>query len=318
MSQVVLIGGSGFIGSAIAARLAERGHRIVVPTRRRERAKHLILLPGCDVLEADVHDDAQLARLVAGADAVINLVGILHGNGGAPYGSDWAKAHVALPRRIIAACKSAGVRRLLHMSALGADSGGPSMYLRSKGDGEKAVQASGLQWTIFRPSVVFGPGDRFLNLFARLQRLLPLLPLAGADCKFQPVHVDDVAQAFVAALVDAATAGRIYELAGPKVYTLRELVCLAGAAAGRVRPVIALPDGLARLQAFAMKLLPGEPLISADNIDSMKVDNIAGGTLPGLRELGIAPQSVEAALRDGLAPGGWRAHYNALRAVARR
>lgn len=316
--STVLIGGTGFIGSAIAARLAERGERMVVPTRRRERGKPLFLLPGCDVIEADVHDDAQIARLLQGADAVINLVGILHGNRGTPYGSDWARAHVELPRRIAAACRAAGVPRLLHMSALGADSGGPSMYQRSKGDGEKQVQQSGLQWTMFRPSVVFGPGDRFLNLFAALLRFAPVVPLAGAGCRFQPVHVDDVAQAFVAARFDLATAGKVFELAGPKVYTLRELVQGVGHAIGHPRPVIGLPDGVARLQAAVMGLLPGEPLLSADNIDSMKVDNVAGGALPGLHELGIVPRSLEATLIDALGAAGWRAHLDALRATAHR
>jgi NADH dehydrogenase len=315
--RILLIGGSGFIGTMIAEKLIERGNTLLVPTRRRERARHLIVLPGCDVVEADIYDDAVLAGLVSQADAVINLVGILHGNVGQPYGSAWAKAHVELPRRIIAVCKAQGVRRYLHMSALGADSAGPSMYQRSKGDAEQLVKASGLDWTIFRPSVVFGPGDKLLNMFAKLQALFPVMPLAGADCRFAPVHVADVAEAFASSLNNKSSYGQTYELAGPDVVTLRELVQLAGRAVGYERPVLGLPGFVARIQAALMRLAPGEPLLSADNLDSMKTDNVPSGKLPGLAELGIAAQSLSSA-KDYLGAGRTRARFNSLRSVARR
>jgi NADH dehydrogenase len=315
--RILLIGGSGFIGTMIAEKLIERGNTLLVPTRRRERARHLIVLPGCDVVEADIYDDAVLAGLVSQADAVINLVGILHGNVGQPYGSAWAKAHVELPRRIIAVCKAQGVRRYLHMSALGADSAGPSMYQRSKGDAEQLVKASGLDWTIFRPSVVFGPGDKLLNMFAKLQALFPVMPLAGADCRFAPVHVADVAEAFASSLNNKSSYGQTYELAGPDVVTLRELVQLAGRAVGYERPVLGLPGFVARIQAALMRLAPGEPLLSADNLDSMKTDNVPSGKLPGLAELGIAAQSLSSA-KDYLGVGRTRARFNSLRSVARR
>jgi NADH dehydrogenase len=299
--RILVLGGTGLIGRAIIARLAARGARITAPTRRLARARPLLPLPTVTVIEADIHDDAALATLVRGHDAVINLVGILHGRGGSPYGADFARAHVELPRRLVAACEAAGVQRLVHMSALGADGAAPlpSMYLRSKADGEQAVMRSSLDWTVLRPSVVFGPDDRFLNLFAQLQRFAPVMPLARADTRFQPVHIDDVAQAFINALDRADTIGRGYELAGPRTYTLRELVKLAGRRAGCERPVIRLPDMAGRLQAMVLEALPGPTLMSLDNFDSMARDNVARG--PIAPELGIDPVSIEDAAGDPVA-----------------
>ena len=290
---VLVIGGSGFIGGHLIAKLSESGRRMIVPTRRYERAKHLAVLPGVDnVVEADIQDDAVLNRLMRGIDAVINLVGVLHSKRGTPYGPAFAKAHVELPRRIVAACAANGVQRYLHMSALGADVNAPSMYLRSKADGEKAALSNpAVKTTVFRPSVVFGEDDRFLNLFASMQKYVPLMPLAGADAKFQPIYVQDVAQAFVHALDDDYTIGKIYELAGPTVYTLRDLVRLAGAYSGHPRPVFGLPPALARLQAFVLEHMPGGPIMSRDNLDSMKTDNVAKGKIAP--ELGIEPARLE-------------------------
>jgi NADH dehydrogenase len=292
--SVLVIGGSGFIGSHIVAKLAQTDWRVVVPTRHYESARHLLELPEVeDVIEADVHDDAALNRLIHGHTAVINLVGILHSRWGNPYGPDFARAHVELPKRIVAACVANGVHRYLHMSALGADRNGPSMYSRSKADGEAmAFSNPALATTVFRPAVVFGDQDRFLNMFARLEKFLPMMLLARADAKFQPVYVEDVAQAFVNALRNDRTIGKVYELAGPKVYTLRELVKLAGTYTGHPRPVIGLPDSLARLQALIMEHMPGGPLLTRDNLDSMKVDNVASGPIDP--ELGITPTELEA------------------------
>lgn len=279
--SVLLIGGSGFIGSYIAARLAERGKRVIVPTRRYARAKHLSVLPTVRVVEADIFDERDLDRLLPQVDAVINLVGVLHSRPGDPWGPAFEHAHVALPRLLARACSRHQVSRVLHMSALGADVEGPSMYQRSKAAGEQILHdAPGLQLTCFRPSVVFGPEDSFLNLFAKLQALAPLMPLGGADAKFQPVYVGDVAQAFVDALDQPASIGQVYELVGPRIYTLRELVQLAGVYSGHARPVIPLPDALARLQATVLEVLPGGPLMSRDNLDSMKADNVATGRYP--------------------------------------
>ena len=238
--DILVIGGSGFVGLHVVNRLVGRGLKVTVPVRRRAAAGHLITLPTVDVVEADVHDDTVLDQLLAGRDAVINLVGILQGSRGMPYGPEFARAHVELPRRIVVRCRLHGVRRYLHMSALGADSKGPSMYQRSKGDGEAAVRDSGLDWTIFQPSVIFGPEDRFLNTFAALASIAPVLPIAGAETRFQPICVDDVADAFVNALDEPRTIHKAYELAGPRIYTLRELVQFAadglGASASSRRP----------------------------------------------------------------------------------
>ncbi len=278
-SSVLVIGGSGFIGCHVVSELAKIGRRVIVPTRRLEPAKHLIVLPTVDVVLADVHDDATLAGLLRDVDAVINLVGILHSrpaHGDEPYGPDFAKAHVELPRRLAFACAANGVHRLLHVSALGADPQGPSMYQRSKAAGEAAVLSEpSVAVTIFRPSVVFGEDDHFLNLFAALQKRFPLMPLACADARFQPVYVEDVARAIVQSLDELRMAGKVIELAGPKVYTLRELVQLAGRYSGHPRRVIGLSERMGRLQARLMELLPGSPLMSRDNLDSMKVDNVA-------------------------------------------
>lgn len=313
---VCVIGGSGFIGSVLVTKLAAQGRRVRVPTRRAESAKVLAIQPGVEVIETDVHDPAALAALLAPCDAALNLVGILHGDRGTPYGDDFARAHVVLPRRIAAACASVGIRRLLHMSALGADSAGPSMYLRSKGDGEKAARSQpSVDVTVFRPSVVFGPGDRFLNMFARMQRRLPFVPLAAAQARFQPVHVEDVAQAFINALEENATFDRTYELGGPRVYTLAELVRFAGVASGSPRPIWALSDGLGRCQAALLEHAPGGPLMSRDNLDSMKVDNVLHG--PIAPELGIVPRSLEVA-SDYLSGSGRRARLDGYRTRAGR
>jgi NADH dehydrogenase len=312
--NILVIGGSGFVGRYLVNELVGRGRRVLVPTRRRDKAKHLILLPTCDVVDADVHDEATLDRLVAGQQAVINLVGILHGSQ-----AQFERAHVTLTQRIVSACTKNKVRRYLHMSALGADPNGPSMYQRSKGRAEEAVRASPLAWTIFRPSVIFGAEDAFLNLFARLAAIAPVLPIGGADVKFQPVWVEDVARAFANCLDNDASIGKTYELCGPKVYTLRELVRFAAEASGHKRPVIALPEGIARLQARLMEWMPGEPLLSRDNLDSMKRDNIAS-TQPYVPapELGIQPTPMEPEASLYLAGLHPRSRYGGFRAHARR
>ena len=291
--SVLVIGGSGFIGSHLISKLATTEWRVIVTTRHYERAKHLLELPPVDdVIEADVHDDATLQHLVGLNSAVINLVGILHSRPGDPYGPDFAQAHVELPSRIAAACEARQVQRFLHISALGVRPDAPSMYLRSKADGEAAAMSRPtVGTTIFRPSVVFGEGDNFLNLFASLEKFLPVMAVARADARFQPVYVEDVAQALVNALDNPRTIGKTYELAGPKIYTLRELVHLAGVYSGHERPVIGLPETLARLQATLLEFLPGEPVISRDNLASMEVDNVASGPIDP--ELGIQPTALE-------------------------
>lgn len=317
INNILLIGGSGFVGSHVARLLAGRNCNVTVPTRRRERAKHLIVLPTVDVVEADVHDESRLAELVAGKDAVINLVGILHSRHGLPYGPDFARAHVELPRKIAAACRSAGVRRLLHVSALNADSHGPSQYLRSKGDGEAALMAErdALDITVFRPSVIFGPEDSFLNLFAALQRMAPVLPLGRPDARFQPVFVDDVAQSIAESLGRSDSCGQAYCCCGPQVYTLAELVRYVGRTIGRPRLILPLPEALARIQAGLLELLPNPPM-SVDNLDSMDVDGVCPGNDP--LPFGRVPTALEAVAPDYLAPRSPLTRYKSYRVKAHR
>ena len=315
--NILLVGGSGFVGSHVARRLAAEGHRLTVPTRHPERTRHLLVLPTVEVVETDVHDDARLAGLVAGKDAVINLVGILHSRYGLPYGPDFARAHVELPRRLAAACAAAGVRRLVHVSALNADPKGPSQYLRSKGEGEAALRAAGeaLDLTIFRPSVVFGPDDAFLNLFAALQRRFPVMPLGNLQARFQPVYVEDVAQAVAACLDRRDSFGHTYCCCGPRVYTLAELVRYVGERIGKRRPIVALPEALARLQAGVLELLPNPPL-SVDNLDSMDVDSVCPGGDP--LPFGAAPTALEAVAPEYLGASTPRYRFYGYRVKARR
>jgi NADH dehydrogenase len=315
--NVLLIGGSGFVGSHIAHQLAARGCTVTVPTRRRERAKHLLTLPTVDVVEADVHQAAELERLLSAHEAVINLVGILHSRSGSPYGPDFAQAHVELPRKLAAAARACRPRRLLHMSALNADRNGASQYLRSKADGEEAIRALGSEvaWTIFRPSVVFGPNDSFLNMFAELARAFPVLPLARPQARFQPVYVEDVAASFVHDLFEATDAGATYNLCGPRVYTLRQLVEYVGELIGCRRPVLSLPDGLGRLQALLLELAPGRTLMSRDNFDSMRVDAVCEGAHLPFGRQATALESVATAYLAQRVP---RARYSPFREKARR
>ena len=291
MKNILVLGGSGFVGRHLCEKLQRLGWNITVPTRRAHNASAVQHLPGLTVLEADVHDGEQLARLLPGHDAVVNLVAVLHGSEAA-----FERTHVALPATLSRACASSGLRRVVHVSALGVSLDGPSRYQRSKARGEEVLRSAQLDLTVLRPSVIFGAGDRFLNLFAQLQSVFPVVPLAGAGARFQSVWVEDVADAVVACLKDSdlpmSSIGQTFECAGPDVLTLAELVHMAGRYGSRERPVIGLPMTLGRLQARLMELAPGEPLMSRDNLDAMSVDNVASGQWPGLASLGIAPASV--------------------------
>jgi NADH dehydrogenase len=322
IDDVLVVGGSGFIGHHLCNELAGRGIQVTVPSRRRERAKDLILLPTVDVREADVNQPGVLEGLARGKQAVVNLVGILHGRSGRAaergpnnYGPDFARAHVELPQAIVSACRAAGVRRLVHVSALGAAPQAPSQYLRSKGIGEQVVLAAeDLDVTVFRPSVVFGPEDKFLNRFAGLARFMPVLAVPCPDARFQPVYVRDVARAIALSLDDMVSHGWRYDLAGPREYTLKELVELVCRITGRRRWVLGLSSAkLARLQAWMLEHLPGE-LMSRDNLDSMKVANVSGASFP----FAIQPQPLEAVAPTYLAPPGPLSRYPALRERARR
>jgi len=310
-AAILVLGGSGFVGRHLASQLAGAGRRVIVPTRRRENAKHLILLPTVDVVEADIHDGVTLEHLVHRAGTVVNLVGILNEK----RSGDFARSHVELARKVVGACQATGVNRLLHMSALGADPKGPSRYLATKGEAEAIVAASGLAWTIFQPSVIFGREDRFLNLFARLERLLPVIALACPQARFQPVFVGDVAGAFMRALPDDATHGQRYPLCGPKIYTLRELVAYVGELTGRRRSILSLGPALSMLQARIMEWLPG-PLMSRDNVLSMSKDSVCGCDFPA--RFGIAPAALEAVAPEYLSVAAVRSRFDAYRAHSGR
>lgn len=318
ISRVCLLGGSGFIGRHVAERLSGLGIEVIVPTRRRERAKFLLVLPTVDVVEADIHDDAALKRLISGCDAVINLVGILH----AGKKTGFERAHVQLPQRVAAACAKAGVTRLIQMSALNADINGPSEYLKSRARGEAAVKevaktAPSLHVTMFRPSVVFGRGDEFLNLFAQLVKFLPIIPLGSAQAKFQPVHVDDVARAIAVSLAKSETFGQTYPLCGPKIYTLRQLVDFVAAAMGKRRPVIELGPGLSMLQAGVMEILFfWKKILSRDNVKSMQVDSVCGCDFPAV--FGFQPADMESTVPQYLDGAAAHARYPLFRYRAGR
>jgi NADH dehydrogenase len=315
--RVLVLGGSGFVGRHVCEKLARLGWQITVPTRRAVNAAGVQSLPGLTVIEASVHKEADLARLMPGHDAVVNLVAVLHGNE-----ERFESVHVDLPGKIASAMKKAGVQRLVHISALGADPQGPSMYQRSKARGETVLHNAGLQLTVLRPSVIFGAEDKFLNLFADLQAIAPFMPLAGSGTRFAPVWVADVASAVAACLQKPDTIGQTYELCGPDVLTLGELVKRSGQWAGvnhgRGRPVIGLPMWMGWLQAAAMELAPGEPLMSRDNLASMKVDNVATGQLPDLSDLGISAASAAGVAPSYLGHRGPRSRMNGWRERAGR
>jgi NADH dehydrogenase len=315
-SKVLVLGGTGFVGRAVCERLVERndgGGLVRVPTRRLSHGASVRALPTVELVQADVHDEAALVKLLAGCDAVINLVAILHGKV-----ADFQRVHVELPRRLAAACQRASVKRLVHVSAIGVGPGAPSNYLRSKTEGEAVLKAAGLDLTLLRPSVIFGAEDQFLNVFAKLQLLAPVIPLAGSGAQFQPVWLEDVASAIVRCLDRNDSIGQTYELAGPQVYTLSELVRLAGRWSGHERPQIPLPEFAGRLQALSMEMLPGTPLMSRDNVDSMRVPNVAGGQLPGLEALGITATALEAVGPGYLGQCAGRARLERWRAGAGR
>jgi NADH dehydrogenase len=299
--NIVVLGGTGFVGRHIAERLSAAGHRVKIITRRRERHRDLLVLPTVTLVEGSVYNDVLLNRELAGQDAVINLVGILNEAG--RDGRGFERVHAELPARVVQACRKHGVRRLLHMSALNAAPTAPSHYLRSKARGEALVmeaESPALHVTAFRPSVIFGPGDSFTNRFARLLRLTPLaFPLACPHSRFQPLYVEDVARAFVTALDMSASHGRSYDLCGPKVYTLEELVRYLAALIGTRRWIVPLGDRLSRLQAAVLQYAPGKPF-TLDNYRSLSVASVCRGEPPA--ELGIRPRPLEDIVPTYLGP----------------
>ena len=291
--SICILGGSGFVGTHLTARLAEDKPRIRILPRHRERHRELLVLPTVTLVRADVHDLATLQREFADCDTVINLVGILNEKG--RDGRGFRQVHVELTRKVLEACRTDGIERLLHMSGLKADAAkGPSLYLRSKGEAEALIRqagATGLKWTIFQPSVIFGSGDSFIHRFARLLQLMPgLFPLARPNARFAPVFVGDVVEAFARALANRDAHSKTFQLCGPKVYSLREIVEYIATTLACRRRVVGLPDPLSRLQARLMELVPGTPF-SMDNYLSLTLNSICEDN--SLARLGITPTSLE-------------------------
>ena len=276
---VCILGGTGFIGYHLANQLVKAGLQVRIPSRRRERHRDLLVIPGVDVVDASIHDPKQLTAVISGCEAVINLVAILHET----RKGDFTRVHVELPRRLIQTCLASGVRRLIHVSALQADAKhGPSAYLRSKGEGEHIVMEGpreNLDVTAFRPSIVFGAGDHFFNTFFGLLRLAPgFLPLACPRARMAPVYVNDLVANIITALEDRYTFGKCYELCGPRIYTLEQLVQYVNQLTGLNRSIISLSDRASRMTARILGLLPGK-MMTTDNYLSLSVDNVCTGDL---------------------------------------
>jgi uncharacterized protein YbjT (DUF2867 family) len=311
--SIVVLGGTGFVGTHLCAQLIRDGHSVRVLTRNRERAKHLLVLPGVELVNANVHEPAILAQQFRGRDAVINLVGILNESGRS--GAGFRRAHADLARKVVAACRSSGVGRLLHMSSLQAGENAPSHYLRTKGEAERIVreESGHVEWTIFQPSVIFGPGDGFVNRFASLVKLFPFIPLARAGARFAPVYVGDVVAAMSRSLDERNTYSETFQLCGPEVFTLREIVCYVRDVLGVKRAVFGIPDAIGAAQAFAMDFLPGKPL-SIDNFRSLSVDSVCSE--PGLARLGIAATSMRAIVPSYVGSGERNAQLSSFRRAA--
>ncbi|HEX3848706.1 MAG TPA: complex I NDUFA9 subunit family protein [Steroidobacteraceae bacterium] len=321
IKSIIVLGGTGFLGTRLVARLIKDRHRVTVLSRDREQHKHLLVLPGLTLENCDIYDEAQLSERLRGKEVVINLVGILNERGFG--GAGFRRAHIELTRVLLQAARSAGVERLLQVTALKAGPNAPSYYLKSKGEAEKLIRDAGgaLDWTIFQPSVMFGPGDSFLNRFAGLLASVPwVFPLARPNARFQPVLVDDVVEALRRCLDGGACSRQTYPLGGPQVYSLREIVTLVGKLTGRRRRILGLPSILARLQGAVMNFVPGRPF-SSDNYRSLTIDSVCSED--GFARLGIKPQSMLASARAYLGANEDNARLsrnreNAGRAIAPR
>ncbi|MFQ5936235.1 MAG: complex I NDUFA9 subunit family protein [Acidiferrobacterales bacterium] len=314
--NICLLGGTGFVGCSLARRLVALGHHVRIITRRRERKKRgLLVLPTLSMIEGDVHNPALLRQQFERMDAVINLIGILNERG--RRGKGFERVHVELPRKVVNACREVGVPRLLHMSALRAAVNAPSHYLRTKAKGEEvvhSVETTEFHVTSFRPSVIFGPDDSFINRFAQLLRLSPFFfPLACPGARFQPVYVEDVVEAFVRSLDDHLAFGQRYDLCGPNIYTLRELLIYV---AGVQRKIIALSDRMSKLQASLIEFVPGKPF-SLDNYRSLQVNSVCDRGFPPI--FGIQPAALEQVVPTYLVRRPTRSdRYSILRRLARR
>jgi len=278
--RTVLFGGTGFVGRHLAFALFDQGCKVVIASRYPQRHKHLRVLPGVDIVEGDIHGANSLASLVHGADAVFNLIGILHDGTGK---STFEKVHAEFPENLAAACIEQGVQRLIHVSAIGTSVNAPSEYLKSKGRGEAAVVAAmnqGLDATVFRPSIIFGPNGGITQMFERMLRLsIGVFPVICPNALMQPVHVGDAASCIAQCLSESQTIGNCYDLAGPETFTLYEIVSIINELSGSRRKLIKVAEPVSRLMAAIMQYLPGKPL-SPDNVASMQVPNVSEMPFP--------------------------------------
>jgi uncharacterized protein YbjT (DUF2867 family) len=315
IGRITLLGGTGFVGRHVVHELAKGEREVRVLTRQRVRARELFVLPNVEILECDVHDPRQLGPALAGCDAVISLVGVLNDSRAAGF----AKVHVDLARHLVDACRQAGIKRLLQMSSLHAGAQAPSEYLRSKGEAERIVLdyhgKEGAAVTVFRPSVIFGPGDNFVHLFAKLIRVLPVILLACPSARFQPIYVEDVAKAMVHSLEDPMTFGERYDLCGPKAYAFKELVEFIAVLLGKRRLIIGLGKRLSYLMAWAMEWSPFK-LMTRDNYRSMQIDSVCSCEFPAV--FGIKPATLESIIVDEFGGGAARGRYRLFRHWARR
>ena len=311
--RIVLLGSTGFLGRRLLPELSAAGHSCKVLSRYLPACRELAVIPGVEVRQANIYDDDQLKIHFEGADAVINMVGILNESG--RKGKGFNRAHVELVEKIIGACRASGLRRLVHVSALNAGKGS-SHYLASKGQAEELIRAADdLDSTIVQPSVIFGDGDSFFNRFAGLLKLAPVLPLACPEAKMQPVWVGDVTAAMTLALADPDTFGQTLIMVGPGAYSLRELVEFTATAAGLKRKIIGLPDSLSRLQGRLMDFVPGKPF-SSDNYRSLQVDNTSVEN--SLSRFRIRPRSLESIVPGYLAGSPHQRHLDDYRKRAGR
>lgn len=313
IKEICILGGSGFVGSAIIAALQKNGYNIRVLTRKLSHAHHLKLLPNVVLEECDIFNVEALRKALRGADAVINLVGVLHQSRKLSFN----RVHHQLPATLAQMSVDLNIPRLIHMSSLGAMENAPSQYLRSKAAGEAALNAftNQLNITIFQPSIIFGRQDSFINLFAGLIKISPFIPLAKPNAKFQPVWVEDVAECVVQSVENTETYGKTYPLVGPKVYTFKALLQAIMAVMKIHRPIIGLSDRLAYLQAFLMELLPVK-LMSRDNLKSMEIDSVSLALFPPI--FAIAPTALEVIIPEYLVDQTPRGAYDGFRAKAAR
>ena len=273
-NKISVLGGNGFIGTNLISTLVSQNYHVTVLVRKRENAKHLWPLPLTDIVEYE-NTVPSISRLIAESKTVVNLVGVLQSKVGNPWGIEFENAHVKLTSNLVESSKLSDCKKIIHISALGTSKDAPSMYLRSKAEGERILQDSDLNTTILRPSVVFGPGDKFLSMFAKMHKFLPFIPLASYKSLFQPIYVGDLIRIIQFCIENPSKNHRTYDCVGPEVFSLGELVNIAGIITKKQKPVIPLPNILARIQAFMMEKIPGPTILSRDNLDSASIPNIA-------------------------------------------